>query len=159
VPPRTSLVRSVRTVTRSGRRVGFVILGELVDESSTLYREFVAELKRRAMPVHTELARETLTAKEFPRYLEQDDRVILVTPFETGTANGQIVIYTQEEFKELASKEQQSRLSQVAYPEVLRWLMVQGIAPEVKIVCLPGKPFASDKAGEAASRIINEGLA
>lgn len=109
--------------------------------------------------MHTELANKTVTAKELTKYLEQDDRTVIVAPLEGRAVGGKIVSYSAAEFKKLATKEQRKRLKEVAYPEVLHWLSARGVAPEVKIVCLPGGLVGSEQIGKAASIIINEGLA
>jgi len=158
-PPKSTLVRSVRTVAKNGTHVRFVAIGERVDENSRLYREIMGGLKRRSMPMHVELAHQAVGAKEFPRYLEQDNRVVVVAPLEGRAVGGEIVSYTASKFEKRATKEQRRRLREVGYPEVLHWLRAQGIAPEVRIVCLPGQCVATEQAREAASIIIKEGLA
>ncbi|MDP2898873.1 MAG: response regulator [bacterium] len=155
---KSTLVRSVRTVAKNGTKVDFVAIGELVDENSSLYREIVGELKRRVLPMRMELAHKALTAKELPWYLEQDDRVIIVAAFEANAGFGEVVTYSAEGFERLATKEQQRKLRELAYPEVLYWLKAQGIAPEVKIVSLPAAGLTAEQARRAASIIVGEGL-
>jgi DNA-binding response OmpR family regulator len=157
-PGKSTFVRSVRTVAKNGRKVDFVAIGELVDENSSLYREIMGELKRRTVPMRLELARKPISAKHLPRYLEQDDRVIIVGAFEANGGFGEIVTYSAEEFERLATEGQRSRLKELAYPEVLCWLKAQGIAPEVRIVCLPAARLAAEEARKAANIIVSEGL-
>lgn len=118
----------------------------------------MGELKRRATPMHMELAHKALSAKELPRYLEQDDRVVIVAAFEANASFSEIVTYSAEDFERLATKEQRRKLRELAYPEVLHWLSAQGIAPEVKIVSLPAAGLGAEQARKAANIIVSEGL-
>jgi len=154
-----TVLRSVRTLANNGTKVGLVAIGEGIAENSALYREIIAELKGRSLPIQIELAHTPITAREFPRYLEQDHRVVMIVPFEGRAEENKTAVYSASMFEMLATKEQQRRLREVAYPEVLHWLRAQGIAPEVRIVCLPEAHLASDQANDAANIITKEGLA
>jgi len=157
-PSTYTLVRSIRTMDTDGTKVGFVAIGESVDESSGLYRAIISELKCRNRPMHTELGHKAVTAKELTKYLEQDQRVVIVVPVEGNGGSEEIATYSASTFEKLATKKQRKRLAEVAYPEVLHWLSAQGIAPEVRIVCLPGERLPAEESSEAASLIIKEGL-
>ncbi len=157
-PVRSALIRSIRTIGKNGMKVGFVALGELMEENGELYQAAMAELKRRGVPVHTELADKPVGAKDFPRYFEQDQRVVILVPTEGRAGAKKIPCYSAAEFEKLAAKEPRGRLKEVAYPEVLHWLNAQGVSPEVKVVCLHGKHLGPTQLSEAASLIVAEGL-
>lgn len=156
---KSTFVRSVRTLAKDGTKVGFVALGEGIDENGGLYRHIIGELRRLCVPVQVHLAGGAATAKEFPRYMEQDQRVvILVQCGNENGANGPAACYTAAEFEDVGSELLKESLKAVAYPEVLRWLNAQGIAPEVRIVCLPAEGVGSGEVRSVAETIISEGL-
>ncbi len=155
---RSKFVRSLQTLTKDGTKVRFLAVGEGMDENGGLYREIIRELNERDLPVRIDHARGSLTAKEFPRYLEEDHRVVILAPFDARTQKDPIVGYSASEFEELATSEQQIRLKGLAYPEVLHWLRAQGIAPDVRIVCLPGGYLGPEQIQEAATITIAKGL-
>lgn len=157
--PGSTLVRCIRTAASDGRRVGFVAIGESLEDNSHLYREIICGLKRRSMPAQAELADRGITAGELPRYLEQDDTVVIVAPFEANARPGELATYSAEDFETLATEEQRTKLRELAYPEVLHWLKARGISPKVKLVCLNGEHLPPEQAREAASAIIAQGLA
>lgn len=156
---KSTFVRSVRTLAKDGTKVGFVALGEGLDENGGLYRHFMGELRRLSVPVQINLAGGVATAKEFPRYMEQDQRVVILVPCCNGsTSNDRTVCYTAAEFEQVGTDLQKEGLKAVAYPEVLYWLRVQGITPEVKIVSLPATGVGSGEVGSVAETIISAGL-
>ncbi len=156
---KSTCVRSIRTHAKNGMKVGFVAAGEAISENSALYREIMEELKRRSSPAQVELARRALSARELPRYIEQDHRVVLMAPFEAAGWLGRIATYSASDFEKFAPKEHRSSLRLLAYPEVLHWLRAQGVASEVRVVCLPEGPLPAEQARQAASVIVGEGLA
>jgi DNA-binding response OmpR family regulator len=159
---KSTFVRSVRTLARDGTKVAFVALGEGLDENGGLYRHFMGELRQRCVPLQIHLAGGVATAKEFPRYMEQDQRVVILVQCSNGNgANGAssgTACYTAAEFEEVGSELLKESLKSVAYPEVLRWLDAQGIAPEVKIVSLPEQGIGSGEVRRVAETIIRAGL-
>jgi CheY-like chemotaxis protein len=156
--PRKALtVRSLRTLARSGTKVSFVSLCEGVTEDSPLCREILAELNARSATVRIELGRGAMSAKEFPKYLEQDQRVVLMAPSEDPATPG-VVSYSATDFERYATKEERRTLGRVAYPQVLEWLRAREIAPDVRVVFLPGQPPSAEQAQHAAHVIVGEGL-
>jgi DNA-binding response OmpR family regulator len=156
LPSRPSLVRCVRTVARDGTKVGFLAIGEKLDEKCAFYREITEELKRRGMPVRTEVASTAVSAREFPRYLEQDDSVVIVAASDFGGEAGGITTYSAADFEKLSTEEQRRKMKEVAFPDVLHWLNAQGIAPEVKVVCLSSEHIVGERGRKAAKTIISQ---
>lgn len=155
--PRKALtVRSLRTLARSGAKVSFVSLCEEVTEDSPLCREILAELNARSATVRIELGRGAMSAKEFPKYLEQDERVVLMAPSEDPGTPG-VVSYSATDFERYATKEERRTLGRVAYPQVLEWMRAREIAPDVRVVFLPGQPLLAEQAQHAAHIIVGEG--
>jgi DNA-binding response OmpR family regulator/Ni,Fe-hydrogenase maturation factor len=150
------LVRSVRTLAKDGTEVTLVTVRKGMNVNGRFCQALMKELKRRSLPMQIEFGWEGVSAKELPRYLEEEQRVVLIAASDSR-GNGGIVSYTATSFEKSATREQRSDLHQVAYPEVLYWLKVRGLAPEVKIVCLPGNRLEAKEAREAASLIISEG--
>ena len=91
--------------------------------------------------------------------MEQHQRVVILVQGNNGNrSNGAAACYTAGEFEEVGSESLKERLKAVAYPEVLRWLNAQGIAPEVKIVSLPEQGIGSGEVRRVAETIISAGL-
>jgi DNA-binding response OmpR family regulator len=151
-------VRGVRTVARNGSKIGFLAIGEWLQETHGLHRQIVDELKQRGMPAHTELSDRGLTPEELARRLERDDRVIMTAVFEENATSREIVTYSATDFEKFATGEQRAKMKELAYPEVLHWLRARGIAPEVKIVCLSGEYLTGERIATVVRTIINLAL-
>jgi DNA-binding response OmpR family regulator len=156
--PRKALtVRSLRTLARNGGKVGFVYLGEDLTEDSPLSREILAELNARSATARIELGRGSVGVKEFPKYLEQDRRVVLIAPSSDRRTTG-VVCYNAADFERFATKEERRTLGAVAYPQVLEWLRAREVAPDVRIVFLPREPLRAERAQHVARVIVGEGV-
>ncbi len=152
-------IRSLRAHAPNGSKVGFIALGQGIDEGSPLCQHVVEKLKRHCMPVRVDPAGGTVTAKELPRFLEENQKVVILARCNGCGRDRKVRCYSAVEFEKLAPPEQLDILREVAYPEVLHWLRAQGISPEVKIVCLPDRRLRSEEISEAAEVIVSAGLA
>jgi CheY-like chemotaxis protein len=125
--------RSVRTVTRSGKRVAILGLNGIFGSSSTVFEGVIDFLKTSRAPIIAEYGSREITPVGLLRYIQENDRVVLVAPIEMGKAPGVIATFyrngrhPEEEFTALS-------LPEIGFPQVAEWIEAIGVKCDFAIV-------------------------
>jgi len=148
--PAEPVVRAIQTVTRSGRKIGLIKLGRYFRKDSKVVRLILDALIKMNMPVKIESGNREVESEDFDRYLDLNDKVIII---ETRKTDGDppIMKYGGREFKKQMSQRGPGQI-----PELVRWLETKAICPETIVFDLHSPPWKENEIEDIAYAILRE---
>ncbi len=130
---RPGLGRSICTTTRKGRRVAIVGLGGTFRLNPGLFPAVIEALKTICAPIIAEYGRHEVVGKEILDYLENNDKVIVVTSARIGVSPGQVMRF-KAGTPHGRGEETPFELLQIGFPHVVNWANSVGLGAELVVV-------------------------
>ena len=151
--------RSIRTVTTEGKRVAVIGLSGTFDRDSGLFPDLVETLKSRNAPITSEYGSHEITGKEIVKYLEENDRVIVLTRTRMGIGPGKVIKFKAGE-KGFADLNTEFAVVKAGLPQVDAWAKSVGIRSELVLVAIeaPRLGEVATLNGEKKQQIIDKVL-
>ncbi|MFC1737066.1 response regulator [Candidatus Hydrogenedentota bacterium] len=157
--PELGLCRSIRTTTRNSEKVVIVGLNGALDSRAALRKTLVSSLTGLHLPISSEYGRHEVAGTEIFRYLENNDRVVIVANAQLWKKPGQFVSIGMGDY---TSSEEASlfEVPQIGLPHLFSWttavemqsnLVVVGVQPDEK-----GKFFTFDEAVGLAHEVMRQ---
>jgi len=148
--PTEPVVRAIQTVNRAGRRIGVVKLGRYFQKDSKVVRLIIDALVKMNMPIKIESGNREVENEDFARYLELNDKVIIVEARKTD-GETEIAKYGGREFKKRFNPQDKAR-----FPALIYWLETQAICPEVIVFDIHSPPWKESETEDIAYSILRE---
>lgn len=144
--------RSVATVTRGGKRVAILGLGGIFADSSAFFSDVVESLRAICAPINSEYGNHEVTGKEILDYLENYDKVIVVTPASLGESPGTVKKFGAETSPGHGS-DSTLQVPQIGFPHLAHWAKAVGIDSDVVVIAAEqDKPANGDVVGKELCR-------
>jgi len=125
--------RSLRTVNRQGKRIAILGTDGAFGPGSELFSNLVEALKEAAAPVTAEYGYRGVEGKEILHYLEDNDKVIVLTQAGPGVRAGEVVKFPANGAGESAAKARFD-LPPVTSPEAFKWASAMGTESDLVVI-------------------------
>jgi|GEM_PF-2509957 hypothetical protein len=148
--PSEPIVRAIQTVTGSGKKAGLVKMGGSFRKDSKVVQLIIDALIKLNMPVKIESGNREVESSDFERYLDMNDKVIIIET-RARDNNSLIIKYGGREYKKKASQDSGGQV-----PELVRWLETKAICPEIIVFEVHSPPWKANEAEDIAYTILRE---
>ena len=125
--------RSLRTVNRQGKRIAIVGTDGAFGPGSELFSNLVEALKKTSAPVTAEYGYRGVQGKEILHYLEDNDKVVVLTQAGPGVRAGEVVKFPSNGASGRTEKARFD-LPPLTSPEAFKWADAMGTESDLVVI-------------------------